>query len=342
VDRLRTALSQAVARQIGPLPDQEVAIDAYVEFADLTLELVADISRLAPFGPGNPPLTLAVLDLRLVGESTIGRAAKHRRLTVEDRQGCTRTIFWWHGADRQLPQGRFDLAVAIRANDFRGVSEIQIEWVNARDRKEPAIEAPRRPALTVRDYRGEPAPEILLSSLREEGDTQVWAEGIGTGATDARTRLELVEEHRLAIWTLPPGPQELAAALALVGPDELVLFARDPGPSTPETFLEQLAGLVKFALAQRQGEFDVEAAAARTAQRRSAVEAGLSLLSAQGTIVIVKKAGRLWMLAPGNGSSDTQKSADALAQLHALLEETAAYRSFFARAPAEAVVQGAT
>jgi single-stranded-DNA-specific exonuclease len=342
VDRLRTALSQAVARQIGPLPDQEVTIDAYVEFTDLTQDLVADISRLAPFGPGNPPLTLAVLDLRLAGESTIGRAAKHRRLTVEDRQGCTRTVFWWHGADRQLPHGRFDLAISIRASDFRGLSEVQIEWLNARERKEPAIEAARQPPLTVRDYRGELHPEFVLSSVRAEGDTQVWAEGIGTGAADTRTRLELVEGHRLAIWTLPPGPQELAAALALVGPDELMLFAHDPGPSTPETFIEQLAGLVKFALAQRQGEFDVEAAAARTAQRHSAVQAGLSLLSARGTIVIVKKAGPLWKLAPGNSSSGPQKSADALALLHALLEETAAYRSFVARAPVEAIVQGAT
>jgi single-stranded-DNA-specific exonuclease len=343
VDKLRSALSQAVARQTGPAPDQEVAIDAYVEFADLTPDFVADIGRLAPFGPGNPPLTLAVLDLRLVGESRIGRAAKHRRLTVEDRQGCTRTVFWWHGADRQLPQGRFDLALSVRASDFRGVSEVQIEWLNARERNELALEPARRPPLTVRDYRGEPEPEFILSSLRAEGDTQVWAEGIGTGVGDTRTRLELREGRRLAIWTLPPGPHELSAALALVGPDELVFFAQNPGLSTPETFLEQLAGLVKFALSQRQGEFDVEAAAARTAQRRSAVQAGLSLLSAKGTIAIVEKSGRHWKLAPGSSSSsDPQSSADALLQLHALLAETAAYRSFAARAPVDAVVHGAT
>jgi single-stranded-DNA-specific exonuclease len=342
VDRLRTALSQAVARQVGHVPDQIVTIDAYVEFQDLTLDLVADISRLAPFGPGNPPLTLAVLDLQLVGESAIGRAAKHRRLTVEDQQGCTRSIFWWQGADRQLPRGRFDLALRIQASDFRGVSEVQIEWLNARERIKPAIAAAQQPPLAVRDYRGEPAPEQLLSGLAAEGDLQVWAEGVDKGAMDTRTRFQLVEGHRLAIWTLPPGPQELAAALALVGPNELMLFACDPGPSTPETFLEKLAGLVKFALAQRQGEFDVQAAAARTAQRRSTVETGLSLLTAKGTIVIVAKAGHLWRLEPGSGRSDPSKSADARSQLDALLEETAAYRSFFARAPVEAVIQGST
>jgi single-stranded-DNA-specific exonuclease len=342
VDKLRTALSQAVARQTGPASDQEVIIDAYVEFGDLTLDLAADISRLAPFGPGNPSLTLAVLDLRLVGESSIGRAAKHRRLTVEDRQGCTRTIFWWHGADRQLPQGRFDLALSIRTSDFRGVPEVQIEWLNARERKEPALVAARRPPLTVRDYRGEPEPEYILSSLRAEGDMQVWAEGIGTGVADTRTRLELVHGGRLAVWTLPPGPQELASALALVDPDELMLFAHDAVPSTPEAFLEHLAGLVKFALAQRQGDFDLEAAAARTAHRRSVVQAGLSMLSAQGTIGIVRRGDRLWKLAPGSSRSDPQKSAAARRRLHGLLEETAAYRSFVVHAPVEAVVQRTT
>ncbi len=71
--------------QPGPRSvEPTLAIDAYVELTDLTLDLVAQISRLAPFGPGNPPLVLAVRDLRVLSDATIGRTGEHRRITVED------------------------------------------------------------------------------------------------------------------------------------------------------------------------------------------------------------------------------------------------------------------
>ena len=65
IPALRLALSRAVGAQVETIPEPTVQIDAYVELPDLTLDLVAEIDRLAPFGPGNRPLTLAVRDVRV-------------------------------------------------------------------------------------------------------------------------------------------------------------------------------------------------------------------------------------------------------------------------------------
>ena len=56
VPAFRRGLAQSVLRLTGGLEEQPLQIDAYVPLADLTLELVADLERLAPFGPGNQPL----------------------------------------------------------------------------------------------------------------------------------------------------------------------------------------------------------------------------------------------------------------------------------------------
>ncbi len=53
----------------------------------LTLDLAADLNRLAPFGEGNPRITLATRDLTLKSAAFIGRSREHRRLIVEDANG---------------------------------------------------------------------------------------------------------------------------------------------------------------------------------------------------------------------------------------------------------------
>jgi single-stranded-DNA-specific exonuclease len=335
ISELRGALSRAVASRAETIPEPALAIDAYVELPDLSLDLVAEINRLAPFGRGNPPLTLAARDLRILSEATIGRTGEHRRLTVEDAEERTQTVFWWQGADRPLPEGRFDLALTVRASDYQGVAEVQVEWIDAREREpeEGAVVTPT-PAVGVRDYRTVSNSEAVLRGLLAEEDIQVWAEGVRPAGIEVQSRRQLATSRRLAVWTLPPGPRELQAALAQVKPSEIILFAHDPGLDEPGTFLQRLAGLVKFALQARGGEVDLEAAAAALAQRIVTVQAGLEWLAAQGQIVIVERADATWRLAPGSGQRIPYAANAARARLESLLAETAAYRAYLRTAPA--------
>jgi single-stranded-DNA-specific exonuclease len=344
IPELRAALSRAVATRAADIPEPTLQIDAYVELPDLTLDLVADINRLAPFGRGNPPLTLAVRDLRVLSEATIGRTEEHRRLTVEDAQDHTQTVFWWQGAGLPLPEGRFDLALTLRASDYRGETEVQVEWLDAREREVDRVSLPGKPApaIEVCDYRGISNAEAVLRGLAAEGNLQVWAEGTALVGVPARTRQQLVPGPRLAIWTLPPGPQELRQALGQVRPQEVFLFAHDPsatlragpGPDEAKAFLQQLAGLVKYALQARAGRVELEALAAALAHRASTVQAGLRCLIGLGQIVIVDRADDTWQLAPGSGQRAAYTVNAAYTHLSVFLAETAAYRAYLRRLPA--------
>ena len=342
VNEFRAAFSRAVAAVAEAISDPTVAIDAYVELPDLTLDLVADISRLAPFGRGNPALTLAVRDLRIASHTTIGRTGEHLRITIEDARDNTQTVFRWQGADQPLPGGLFDLALSVRASDYRGMAEVQIEWIDARQQEPEAVEIEPAPTIEIRDYRGVTNPEEVLRALVAGGDMQVWAEGHAPSAVEVRTRRDLGPCQRLAVWTMPPGPHQWQAALDRAQPEEVILFAQDPGLDEREAFLRELAGLVKFALRARRGQVELERAAARLGHRASTIATGLEHLEATAVLAIVERGEESWQIEAATGQPDAETSELTGARLDTRLAETAAYRQYLLHAPRRALARSAS
>ncbi len=332
---------------LGGMERATLQVDGYLSLADLSLGLVEDLERLAPFGPGNPPLTLVSKGLLLKSHSPVGRNGEHLQLTVEDEQGMAQKVIWWQGAGSPLPQGRFDLAYVVRASDYQGQRDVQVEWVDARLVEASAVVlCPEPAAVEVVDYRREPSPRRLLERLRAQEDVQVWSEAGARAEVAGQERYELSPSKGLVIWTTPPGFSELQAVLEKVAPETIYLFGIDPGLDHFEKFLKRLAGLVKHALNSDGGRVNVSTLAAATAQREATVRAGLAWLAARGHLVVLGEDGdigarlvrtREVYLAAGSQAV----SADlpqVTAQLKALLEETAAYRAHFARAGKETLV----
>ncbi len=118
-----------ITRQQTEQPFQRaLPIEAYLKFEDLSFELAEQIEQLAPFGPGNPAPTLATRNLRAVDIQQIGKKEEHLKVLVEDENGQSRNVLWWHGDPDLVPQQRVDLAYTLRANDFRGQTQLQLEW----------------------------------------------------------------------------------------------------------------------------------------------------------------------------------------------------------------------
>ena len=345
IGELRRALSETVRQLCGPAAGRPpLQIDGYVALADLSLDLVEEIERLAPFGAGNEPLVLATRGLHLLHDEEVGRSNEHLQLIVEDEHGATQRLIWWQGATwRQtglpLPEGRFDLAYTVRASDFRGQRGIQLEWVDARPHDERPAALRTRPSVAVTDWRHIASPQAALEALRaQEQGLLVWREGDAEVEGVDRTRLE--QARALAIWTTPPGPRELASALERVGPQRVYLFGIAPPLGDADRFLALLAGLVKHALSARDGAVSVSALAAATAHREATVRAGIGWLASRGYIEVQREEGDLLVLARGRGAPQPDEAARADARLREMLEETAAYRRAFARAHAEALVGG--
>ncbi len=339
IPELRAALSRAVAERIESVRVPVLPIDAYVELPDLSLDLVTEIGRLAPFGAGNPPLTLAIRDLGVASKVTIGRTQEHLRVTVEDEQNRSQTVFWWQGAGSTLPQGRFDLALHVRENDYRGKVDVQVEWVEARQLSPAPIEAQPAPSIPVQDFRAVSNPEGMLAEAQAQGLLQVWAEGGARPGGESAARHQLVPGPRLAIWTLPPSSQVLQLVLDRAHPQEIILFAIDPVCGESKDLLKRLAGMFKYALGAKAGEMDLGLAAAGLAQTQSVVEAGLEYLAARGKVVVLEKRDTVWLLAEGDEHLGDDSMSLARARLDALLDETAAYRDYLRHAPEPALVK---
>jgi single-stranded-DNA-specific exonuclease len=114
------------------LPEEQMrprtAIDALVHGSELTLDLCAELARLAPFGLGNPGVTLLVAGCALSDVATVGDG-KHLRFRVKDgaRDAGSAIAF---GFGRQLDRFRqelqFDVAFRLEENHWNGTVAPQL------------------------------------------------------------------------------------------------------------------------------------------------------------------------------------------------------------------------
>jgi single-stranded-DNA-specific exonuclease len=321
-------ITAAIASQSRLLPRPRLAIAGYLSLNSLSLELVADLERLAPFGAGNPPLVLAIRNLKASSVSPIGRDGDHLQILVEDENGITRRVIWWRGAGWPMPEGPFDLACVVRASTYRGQRDIQVEWIDARPVKLETI-AFHRAALAVIDQRGQPHPMPVLQQIQAGEDVLVWGEGEARQIPGACDRTQLRTADTLVLWTTPPGRAELRTALDIVQPRSVVLFAVDPRDSSPEAFLKRLAGMVKYALDHPNGPIALARLSAAAAQREAAVRKGLQWLEKRGLVQVAFLDDNLVDLAPGSGRREPQGENELLASINSIIAETAAFREFF-------------
>ena len=333
ISSFRRGLSRYVEKQLGgAAPHPTLVVDGQITLKDLSLDLVNDLERLAPFGPGNPPLVLSIPHLSILNASSIGRDGNHLQITVKDENDQTQRVLWWGGADWPLPEGIFDLACVIRASDYRGQRDIQVEWVDARPIETPDIDRPRTVAVIDQREMDHPLP-LLQSLIAENPHTLVWGESealekLSAAGIAACDRTQLSHASTLIIWTSPPGRGELQVVLETVQPQTVVVFGVDPASSGAEAFLKRLAGLVRFTIQRRDGKVEVLKLAAASAQSETAVRLGLRWMQAKGLISIQEKEKGIVTLSTETRKDDSL-SQTTLVQLQRLLAEVSAYRRYF-------------
>lgn len=345
IDAFRRGLGEAVASQLeGREAEPALEIHGYVTLGELTASLVTDLARLAPFGPGNPPLTLVARDLKVAGRRELGRNGRHLNVAMEDSEGNQRGVVWWNWDGATLPDGRVDLAFTVGLNEFRGKTEVRLVWQAARPAEGVSIEVPARPPglLRVDDWRGRPdAEDLLAATLASSHDVEVWDEGRVAGAWSGprRHRLELHVAETLVVWVRPPSLAVLRDAVQRVTPARIIIVGRGGVPAKPAEFLTHLMALVKYALVQTEGIVSVSDLAAAMGHREVSVRAGLAWIVAKGMVRVVEQGEQLLRLeTPGVADGDGVRRAAAL--LGEVLGETAAYWRYFLTADQVHVMAG--
>jgi len=320
----RKGLSKAIEKQLGEVVFEEptLQIDEWLGLNEISLELAESLEMLAPFGAGNPPLTLASRGVTLKSATTLGKTKEHLRLTVEDQNGITQSILWWGGAGEPLPDAetKFDIAYSLRSSSFRGQKQVTLQFEEFRILEEKPVEI-RESGIEIQDMR------LQYSAFDFQPSTLVWAEG--ADKSKGKSRFELIPSDEFAIYTTPPSPVELRKALEIVKPKTVYVFAVPPAEDKPEDFLSRLTGFCKYTLNNYGGKTQVTKLAAAMASRESAIEIGLQWLAAGGHLSVAVDGNEVNLSAEkAEGNQYLQK--ELYIALKGTLNETTAYRKYFA------------
>ncbi len=315
----------------------ELPIDAYLNLDELTLNLVDDLDRLAPFGAGNPALIIATCNLQIVRHTKFGVNKKHLRIVVKDTNDHVQEIVWWRGSEQSLPDGLFDLAYRASANFYKGERRLHLQWVDFRQESGSFIENEFKPnAFKIVDFRQKSESTTIIELQKSKGKIQIWAEGPSKPTSSTVDRLAIINQDQLAIWTAPPSSEVLENIISLAAPKVVYLCGFDPGIDELELFLKQLIGLVKFTINNKHSLADLAELAAVTSQRKLTIQLGLLWLEANGDIQILDRSGDIVSIVRGTRSSSNSLSGFDR-QLRGLLQETAAYRKYIRLANIESI-----
>ena len=122
VDAFRAAFvahAGAVLEPADLVPVERV--DAVVAGDELGLTLAEELERLAPFGVGNPPVSLLVPAARLADPRPMGEEGRHLRFTVQAGGHRARAVAF--GVER-LPDGEVhDATFTLELNEWNGAVE---------------------------------------------------------------------------------------------------------------------------------------------------------------------------------------------------------------------------
>lgn len=333
----RRRLSDTLRATRDPSILPGLTIDAEIEWTALTPALATALDRLAPFGEGNPPITLSSRDLTLRSAALIGRTRQHRRLIVQDASGARQTVLWWNGAEHPLPESPFDLAFRPSLSAYQGAPELQLELVDVRrSASAPIVIQPAEREII--DRREAADPWAALRTLRAEyPGAAIWAEGYRQAESPGVPGHALAPAETLIIFTSPSDPRVLRAALERVEPARVVLLAVDPPLGTLPTLERRLLELAKYVINQADGRTTLDELVATTGHSLATIDALLEYFAAQGILRVDWRAEGTLRLSSGACSAQAEAGMRRAAAEQAFAE-SAAYRAFVRRADPRALL----
>ncbi len=132
-------------------------VDAIVQGGELGMELAEELTTLAPFGAGNPAVSLLVRGAQFADRRPMGEG-RHVRFTVLADGARARGVAFGGGASLPVRDGApADATFALEVNEYRGVSEPRLVLRHA----QPAAAATATETPTD-EGQGELARELVL------------------------------------------------------------------------------------------------------------------------------------------------------------------------------------
>jgi single-stranded-DNA-specific exonuclease len=144
VEEFAAALCEHAERVLEPADMVPVErVDAVVGGDQLGMELAEELQRLAPFGNGNPGVTLLVADAIFRDVRPMGEG-KHARFTVESCGARSRGVAFRTGGRLPVDEGAAaEATFTLEVNEWNGVTEPRLVLRHARPSEQPSEQQER-------------------------------------------------------------------------------------------------------------------------------------------------------------------------------------------------------
>lgn len=122
------------AHQVDLTAKSKLRLDDSLVLADISLETVKGLERLAPFGMGNPKPAFFLTDIEVKQVRQMGQNGAHLKLKVQQGETeCDLIAFYQGGLAQEFQQVRgLELAVTLSVNRWNGVTSLQLLMTDAR------------------------------------------------------------------------------------------------------------------------------------------------------------------------------------------------------------------
>lgn len=126
IDAFKVAFNKAVANQLKDADLQpKVHADTDAQISDLSIGVVAELEKLAPFGVGNPGPTLYLQDLQIQKYKVLKE--KHLKLELRGKRGIIEGFIWNKSSHPVVsPEACVNLTAKATINEFMGKKSVQL------------------------------------------------------------------------------------------------------------------------------------------------------------------------------------------------------------------------
>ncbi|MDW7652342.1 MAG: DHHA1 domain-containing protein, partial [Bacillota bacterium] len=178
LEAFREGFCRAVASQ--GRTETEVLVAAEADPAELSLNLLRELSQMEPFGNGNPEPLFLLRGAGIAAARSVGSGGRHLQLRLQKGSTALAGI-QFGGGEQKLAQGScVDIVTALAANTWQGRTSLSLHVRGLRT-------AAGDDGFQVIDCRGIQAKDANLSQLAKEQSLAVWVntkaalEGIKAG-----------------------------------------------------------------------------------------------------------------------------------------------------------------
>ena len=177
-------------------------VDALVHGSELTLDLCSELARLAPFGLGNPNVTLLLPGCEVAELAAVGEG-RHLRFRVKDgnRRDAGSAIAFGLGSqlDRLRRVGHYDVAFRLEENRWNGTvaPQLVVRGVFDCDERYVALRAWLAEQWRLEEAARDPAAKTVFAEL-------------GLGAGDGASKRHLLESAAFRALLAEPALAEAA------------------------------------------------------------------------------------------------------------------------------------